>query len=63
MTCVTLSPDLGGLGISSLKDELPLQYAASVSITKSHVESIPSQNKKLKSCEPSIDDFRNIMGL
>ena len=42
----------------SLKDESPQQYAASNSITTSHVEPIITQSMMMKQSEPQIEDMK-----
>lgn len=54
----TLPPAQGGLGMPNLKVESPQQYAASISITRSHVDSITMQSTMMKKSEPSIDDLK-----
>ena len=41
---ITLYPAQGGLGIPSLREEAPQQYAVSKAITAAHVRSIVKQS-------------------
>ena len=53
---VTLTPAQGGLGIPDLRIDAPQQYAASTSITTSHVESIVAQRSFKTKGEVSTED-------
>ena len=52
----TLTPAQGGLGISDLRIDAPQQYAASTSITTSHVESIVTQRPFKTKGDVSTED-------
>ena len=52
----TLTPAQGGLGISDLRIDAPQQYAASTSITTSHVESILTQRPFKTKGDVSTED-------
>ena len=55
---VTLSPAKGGLGIPDLRFEAPQQFAASTSITASHVDSITTQSMFMVAGENSIEELK-----
>ena len=55
---VTLSPAQGGLGLPNLRLEAPYQFAASASITASHVESIATQSIFMVAGEKSTEELR-----
>ena len=50
---VTLTPAQGGLGVPDLQFEAPQQFAASTTITASHVDSITTQNTFMMAGEKS----------
>lgn len=55
---VTLTPAQGGLGLPNLRREAPEQFAASMSITASHTESITSQSMFMVTGENSNEELK-----
>ena len=55
---VTLTPAQGGLGASNLRFEAPQQFAASTSITASHVDLITTQSMFMVAGENSTEEFK-----
>ena len=51
---MTMPPTLGGLGMPALEDESPQQYAASQTITASHVESITTQSTTIPTAAEDV---------
>ena len=55
---VTLTPAQGGLGVPDLQYEAPQQFAASTTITASHVDSITTQNTFMMAGEKSTEELK-----
>ena len=55
---VTLTPAQGGLGVPDLQYEAPQQFAASTTITASHVDSITTQSTFMMEGEKSTEESK-----
>ena len=55
---VTLTPAQGGLGMPDLQYEAPQQFAASTTITASHVDSITTQSTFMMAGEKSTEELK-----
>ena len=55
---VTLTPAQGGLGVPDLQYEAPQQFAASTTITASHVDSITTQSTFMMAGEKSTEELK-----
>ena len=55
---VTLTPAQGGLGVPDLRFEAPQQFAASTTITASHVDSITKQSTFMVAGERSTEELK-----
>ena len=55
---VTLTPAKGGLGISDLRFEAPQQFAASMSITASHIDSITTHSMFTVAGQKSTEELK-----
>ena len=55
---VTLTPAQGGLGVPDLQFEAPQQFAASTTITASHVDSITKQSTFMVAGERSTEELK-----
>ena len=55
---VTLTPAQGGLGVPDLRFEAPQQFAASTSITATHVDSITTQSMSMEKSENPTEELK-----
>ena len=55
---VTLTPAQGGLGVSDIRFDAPKQFAASTTMTASHVDSITTQSTFMVADEKSTEELK-----